>query len=44
VRSELLGFPLIQLNNIGRNRFGGNENRIFFVLAEIKIEFFGGND
>jgi len=37
-------FSNYNLEKVGRNRFGGNENQTFFVLAETKIKFFGGND
>jgi len=39
--TDRLGVLKLQLNNIGRNRFGGNENQTFFVLAETII---GGNE
>jgi len=39
--SYRLGVLKLQLNYIGKNRFGGNENRTFFVLAETII---GGNE
>jgi len=42
--TDRLGVLKLQLNNIGKNRFGGNENRTFFVLAETRIEFFCGSD
>jgi len=42
--ADILGVLKLHLNNISRNRFGGNENRTFFILAETKIKIFGGND
>jgi len=38
--ADRLGVLKLQLNNISRNKFGGNEYRTFFVLAETKITFF----
>jgi len=38
--ADILGVLKLHLNNISRNRFGGNENRTFLILAETIL---GGN-